>query len=158
MPYRLHLNVTLACLAAPLLALADITASAADIELVLVGPKHGDVHGDVHAALMPITEQQWDATPVQTLRAAEHLRFRDVPPGDYAVQLFVDANGNGILDRSPRGLPREAVGFSNNPSLLMGAPDIQAGRFQHTGEALTLTIRLRQSSRGGGRDRSETTR
>lgn len=148
MPYRSLRNVTLACLAAPALVWAD------DIELVLVG----EAAGEVHAALMPITLRQWEAPPLQTLRSTGPLRFRGVPPGDYAVQLFVDSNGNGNLDRSPRGVPREPVGFSNNPSLLKGAPDIEAARFRHSGQALTLTIRLRQSQRSGGQARGEATR
>ncbi|WP_131113849.1 DUF2141 domain-containing protein [Lichenihabitans psoromatis] len=40
------------------------------------------------------------------------VRFANVPPGVYAVAAFQDLNGDGTLDRSPRGLPREPYGFS----------------------------------------------
>ena len=40
--------------------------------------------------------------------------FAAVDPGVYAVAAFQDLNGNGALDRSPRGLPLEPYGFSNN--------------------------------------------
>lgn len=159
MPYRQRLNVTLArlLLPLPLLALAGQGAQAADIHLLLVGAKP-ETQGPVHAALMPITERQWQAEPLQTLRAVENLRFSDVAPGRYAVQLFVDLNGNGTLDSSPRGIPREPVGFSNNPSLLKGLPGIQAAAFGHGTQPLELTIRLRQPPRVAGRLPSETTR
>lgn len=140
MPYRLCLNVTLACLTAPLLALGGTLAQAADIRVLLIGPRSGEVH----AALMPVGAQQWQAEPLQTIRANAQLRFTQVPPGDYAVQLFVDSNGNGLLDLSPRGRPREPVGFSNDPSLVNGVPDIQAAAFKHGDQPLELIIRLRQ--------------
>lgn len=140
MPYRLSLNVTLASLAAPLLALTSPTALSSDLQVLLVGPRSGDVY----AALLPVTAQQWQATPQQSVRTDGQLRFTDVPPGDYALLLFVDSNGNGVLDRSPRGRPLEAVGLSNNPSLVNGLPDIQRAAFRHGDQPLELIVRLRQ--------------
>jgi outer membrane protein len=37
----------------------------------------------------------------------------DLPPGDYAVMVFHDENGNGELDKNFIGIPREPLGFSN---------------------------------------------
>lgn len=72
------------------------------------------------------------------------LRFDDIPPGRYAIQLFVDSNGNGQLDVSPRGIPLEPVGFSGNPGLLKGRPDAQACSFEHGEIDSQIAIQLRQ--------------
>lgn len=45
-------------------------------------------------------------------------------PGVYAVALFHDENGNGHLDTNALGIPTEGYGFSNNPTLYFGPPDI----------------------------------
>jgi uncharacterized protein (DUF2141 family) len=39
--------------------------------------------------------------------------FPDVEPGIYAIAVFQDLNGNGILDKTQNGLPLEPYGFSN---------------------------------------------
>lgn len=46
----------------------------------------------------------------------------DLPPGEYAVSVFLDENNNGKLDTNVIGIPRERFGFSNNPRILTGAP------------------------------------
>jgi uncharacterized protein (DUF2141 family) len=50
-----------------------------------------------------------------------HLVFFKVPPGDYALLVFHDENGNSRMD-TMLGIPREGVGFSRNPRLRFGAP------------------------------------
>ena len=48
-----------------------------------------------------------------------------LPPGDYIVRIFQDLNKNETLDLSPNGIPLEPVGFSNNPSLAFGSPEVE---------------------------------
>ncbi|HHX33695.1 MAG TPA: DUF2141 domain-containing protein, partial [Gammaproteobacteria bacterium] len=76
------------------------------------------------------------------------LVFTDIPAGRYAIQLFADLNDNGQLDSSPRGIPLEPVGFSNNPSLLRGKPSVAQCVFHHSGGATPLQIRLISSKLG----------
>jgi outer membrane protein len=45
---------------------------------------------------------------------AQPATIPDLPPGDYAVVVYRDANGNGRLDKNFIGIPREYLGFSNN--------------------------------------------
>lgn len=52
---------------------------------------------------------------------ARPLLFTGLPPGDYAVALFHDENGNGRFD-TMLGIPREGFGFSRNPVVRFGAP------------------------------------
>lgn len=39
--------------------------------------------------------------------------LNDVPPGDYALFVFLDENDNGRIDKNFIGIPREPIGFSN---------------------------------------------
>ena len=49
-------------------------------------------------------------------------------PGDYAIALIHDENGNGKLDTFV-GIPREGVGFSRNPAIRFGAPSFRSAQF-----------------------------
>jgi uncharacterized protein (DUF2141 family) len=46
----------------------------------------------------------------------------EVEPGDYAVAVFHDVNGNGKLDTRLFGIPKEPYGFSNNFRPRFAAP------------------------------------
>ncbi|TWB41131.1 DUF2141 domain-containing protein [Nitrospirillum pindoramense] len=48
--------------------------------------------------------------------------------GHYAVALFHDENDNGHFDTTMLGIPAEGYGFSNNPTLYLGPPDLSKVR------------------------------
>lgn len=82
-------------------------------------------NGVIHVALYGQSSTDWETKPLQTLQTTKgSIVFTDLPLGQYAVQLFQDINANGRLDNSRNGIPKEPVGFSNNPSLLRGKPSI----------------------------------
>lgn len=54
----------------------------------------------------------------------------DLQPGEYAVSLIHDANGNHKLDTNLLGLPTEGVGFSRNPVLAFSKPSYASTRFE----------------------------
>ena len=63
------------------------------------------------------------------------LCFAFAQPGFYAVALFHDENGNGHFDTTLLGLPAEGFGFSNNPALYLGPPNLSQVRIAtHLGE------------------------
>lgn len=70
----------------------------------------------------------------------EQLKF-DLPPGRYAVAVYLDQNKNKELDRNFFGLPTEPYGFSNNPKGLMGPPSFAQTSFELSAD-MKLTIRL----------------
>ena len=74
------------------------------------------------------------------------LVFRDVAPGDYALTVLHDENQNFRADMM-LGIPREGVGFSRNPALMMGPPKFDAVRFRvaasNAGERIEQVIRLK---------------
>lgn len=74
-------------------------------------------------------EQDPDAVKL-TAPAALQIKIilHDLAPGEYAVALFHDENGNGRLDRwGP--LPTEGFGFSRNPRLGFGPPSFRQASF-----------------------------
>ena len=49
--------------------------------------------------------------------------FPNLAPGDYAIELFHDENGNGKLDTGFMGIPSEGFGASNDAPEKFGPPD-----------------------------------
>ncbi len=70
------------------------------------------------------------------------IHIADLPPGDYAVALIHDENGNGKLD-TMLGIPREGIGFSRNPRLAFGPPSFESARFTLSGGPATQSIRMK---------------
>lgn len=151
MPQHVNRNVTRAWLVAGLVTTGMAAAQAADIRLQVENVDQGVLHAELHAA----DATHWDAPLQQMSGSRETLVFQDVPPGRYAVQLFVDMNANGQLDLTPRGLPAEPVGFSSNPRLFKGKPEPQCCAFEHSEVDSLVPIELRQ--RGAARRSADET-
>lgn len=73
---------------------------------------------------------------------ASGVRFTDLAPGDYALAVIHDENGNGRLDKM-MGIPREGVGFSRNPRLVMGPPSFSNARFHVASGVDSETVRIK---------------
>jgi uncharacterized protein (DUF2141 family) len=67
--------------------------------------------------------------------------FPNVAPGDYAVELFHDENGNGKLDTGFMGIPSEGFGASNDAPEKFGPPKYADAKFTVSGDQ-TLTIHM----------------
>lgn len=65
-----------------------------------------------------------------------------LPPGQYAVSLFYDENGNGKLDSNFIGIPREPVALSNNARPKFGPPKYRDAVFSLGAEGLTQRIAI----------------
>jgi uncharacterized protein (DUF2141 family) len=83
--------------------------------------------------------QRW-SLPVQG--SATQVSVPDLAPGEYAVAVFHDENGNQVLDRNWLGIPKEGVGFSNNPPISGGPPEFAAARFRVGPEATHIGIQI----------------
>jgi uncharacterized protein (DUF2141 family) len=66
-----------------------------------------------------------------------------LPPGRYAVQAFLDENGNGDVDRGLFGIPKEGVGFSNDAKIRLGPPKFAEAAFTYGGNAQAIRFSLR---------------
>lgn len=69
------------------------------------------------------------------------LAFGDVPPGDYALLVLHDENGNAKVD-TMLGIPREGIGFSRNPRLTFGPPSFEAVRIHVPAGASETDVKL----------------
>jgi uncharacterized protein (DUF2141 family) len=74
---------------------------------------------------------------------AKEVKFtvQDMPPGDYAIAIYHDANTDGQCNSNFLGVPTECYGFSNNVKPFLSAPSFSATKFSLTTDRL-LTIRL----------------
>ncbi len=52
----------------------------------------------------------------------------EIPPGTYAIGVYIDENENGKLDTNFFGIPKEQYGFSNNTKAF-GIPKFEAAAF-----------------------------
>ena len=62
------------------------------------------------------------AISIPVKNSAAEITIKDLPAGDYAISLFHDEDGDGVLKKNSLGLPIDSYGFSNNPTLYFGPP------------------------------------
>ena len=65
-----------------------------------------------------------------------------VEPGEYAVAVYHDENGNGKMDTRIFGIPKEPYGFSNNFKPLISAPKFSDCRFSVGNAGKVISIKL----------------
>ncbi len=83
------------------------------------------LHREAGAEQFPDAE---GAVAAQWMKAAPgvlRFLFPDLPAGRYAVAVFHDENGNGVLDTNFFGVPIEGYGFSRSAKGLFGPPDFE---------------------------------
>lgn len=73
--------------------------------------------------------------------AIASVRFQSLPPGDYAVMVYHDANGNDKLDLRFGMFPIEGWGLSNNPKV-MGPPSFKASKLSVDDQNKSIMIDL----------------
>jgi uncharacterized protein (DUF2141 family) len=143
MPQRFLQTVTWPCLLALLFVSSQTVAGD-----ILVRVEGKQANAPVHLALLSADQPDWNGSILRQIQSEDgELRLRDLPPGRYAVQLFQDLDGDGTLALSPRGIPREPVGFSTNPSLFKGKPTPAQCLFEHGSGNTLVTVKLRSKKR-----------
>lgn len=132
-------------IAAALMAGATIFAPAAHAgELAVQVQGVRDARGAIMAQLLRADPASGTAKPIAaTMRPAQpgavELVFPGLQPGDYAVMLFHDENGNGQLDSNAFGVPAEGFAFSNGAVAKFGPPKFGEMKVAVTA-ARTVTI------------------
>lgn len=139
-------STSLLLVAGVLAAFASVPAFAAELTIHLHGIRAQT--GLVKVALVD-SQEAWDgkAAPVQGEGAPPHgedasFTFKDLKPGNYAVLITHDENGNGKLDTNVMGMPLEGYGFSNNPQV-MRKPAWDEARFTVTDSDVAIDVELR---------------
>ena len=67
--------------------------------------------------------------------------FDDVKPGEYAIIVLHDENGNNRMDYRENGMPLEAFGASNNV-MNYGPPQYEDAKFIVAEDDLDMNIRF----------------
>jgi len=68
-------------------------------------------------------------------------------PGEYAVVVVYDKNGNGKLDTGIFRIPKEKIGYSNNANGKLGPAKWNDTRFMVTGSDVIIDIQLANARR-----------
>ena len=111
----------------PLLsAVASVAAAEVNVELEGLASLSGSVYVSVYDS--PDTWLGEDTLLTQEVDIEASMDGElvkvslDLPPGDYALSIFFDANDNDELDTNWIGLPKEPVALSNNARPKFGPP------------------------------------
>ncbi|MXZ34601.1 MAG: DUF2141 domain-containing protein, partial [Acidobacteria bacterium] len=81
---------------------------------------------------------------VKSLGESVQFTFKDVAPGDYAVQVLQDFDGDGFMTYNWLGLPKEPWGISNNPPIRFGPPKWERSKFSDSVNSELGKVRLRE--------------
>ena len=133
---------------AALLVLAPLMTGAADTDGVLhvdftnLRTAKGVVHLDVCTQAQFLKECPISADAPSKVGGVR-LTVRGLPAGKYAIQAFLDENGNKKVDRGLFGMPKEGVGFSNDAKITFGPPSWKDAAFTTNGGEQTIHIKMR---------------
>lgn len=116
---------------------------ALDIEIRATVTDTGQVAAGVFAR-----DEDFPYPPTQTLQAHPdartlHLQFKGLVPGDYAVAVYQDRNGDGKLDATLGRIPTEPWGISNDPRPTDRPVQWDESKFAVPPEGTSIVILLR---------------
>lgn len=66
-----------------------------------------------------------------------------LPPGEYAMTVFHDTNGNGELDTNFIGMPKEPIAMSNNAKAKFGPPKYEDAVFDVVLEPVIQRVKIK---------------
>jgi uncharacterized protein (DUF2141 family) len=126
----------------PVFALA---AHAADLTIDLVGIR--EVKGHAYVAVFS-PQDAWLTRGGRGMRVAVEkpalrITVRDLPPGDYAVSVFQDLDGDGRMGTNVIGMPIEPWGMSNDAVGKFGPPTFEQCKVYVPAEGKAIAITLR---------------
>jgi uncharacterized protein (DUF2141 family) len=118
-------------------------AAAESLEVAVTGVRSGQ--GTLRADLYAPGRKHVAKQTATAVRGVLRLTFEGLAPGDYAVMLYHDENGNGRLDRGgPLGMPTEGYAFSRDAPVRMGPPGFDSMKVAvPAGSAAATTMRMR---------------
>ncbi len=71
------------------------------------------------------------------------LKVPNITPGTYAIQVFDDDTGGGVIHRGLFGIPREGIGFSNDARLHLRGPKFDEAAVAATEGTTRIGLHLR---------------
>ncbi len=126
---RLTTQIAAALIGIAATALPFSTIFAAELAVTVKGVRSdkGNIMAQLFKADAALGKAVQAAGTVQPARLGTlELVFSNLAPGDYAVMLFHDENGNTKMDSNIVGIPTEGYGFSNDAKGSFGPPKFSA--------------------------------
>ncbi len=104
-----------------------------------IKPTQGELYYQLFSCAKGTTDLWSDLTPllnakVTVIGEQQFVNLAATVNQHYCVRVYQDTNANGQIDFGTGGIPREAVGFSDNPNLLLGYPTPSDTVFYHDGK------------------------
>jgi len=104
------------------------------------------LEGTVHIALFRPGKDFPEGKPLEGRRmevASKSVQMMfSVEPGNYAIAVYHDENGNGKMDKRMFGIPKEPYGFSNNFKPVMSVPKFSDCQFTVGASGKIISIKL----------------
>lgn len=79
--------------------------------------------------------------PISNLSSRKIIE--NLPPGEYAISVFHDEDGDGQMKKNSLGIPLDRFGFSNNPTLYFGPPSFAKCAISVKNTTQKIEIKLR---------------
>lgn len=116
------------------------------IEVTEIGKENGEVHVALYNSSPAFMKtDRVFRSKIIPVRSQDSLSFTlaQVPPGKYALAVFLDRNDNNKLDMNLFGIPKEKYGFSGDKRPLFRAPNFDEAAFEVSEKNRAVTIKLR---------------
>ena len=116
-------------------------------DLVVILEEVRSAKGEVRFALFDRADQfprgeNLASKDVPAVHPSVTVRFRDLKPGDYAVAVHHDENGDGKMNTNFIGYPYEGFGFSNNARVIFLPPTFETAAFEIESEDKTVRLKV----------------
>jgi uncharacterized protein (DUF2141 family) len=118
-------------------------AFALDTEVRAMISPSGDISAGVFTAEDQFPRPSVDRLSVTPSAKTLRLTFPGLEPGEYAIGVYQDVNGNGRLDATVARHPTEPWGISNNPRPKDRPPTWDEAKFTLPPEGAKIVIELR---------------
>jgi uncharacterized protein (DUF2141 family) len=130
--------------AAPLCVSTLTAAIAADLTVTVSGIRNGSgsVSAGIYNSASSFTKAA-EAFVLVRIKAREGsvgFTVHDLTPGQYAVAVYHDENGNGGLDIDPTGVPTEGYGVSNGARNSQAPPEFAKAALELRDQNKSVTI------------------
>ena len=138
-----HRFAALLALLAPLAAAAAPGSATIDLEVAGIPAAEGRLMVALYANAERFRRDASESRMLEARAGTMRLRFDGLAPGEYAIAVFHDRNGNGRLDTNLMGIPTEPAAFSGSGATF-GAPSWPQASFRVANEGARVLVRLPQ--------------
>lgn len=127
------------------LVLMVSNASAAELTIDIKGilSDKGDIHVALYDSAATWMKKQVNGHKIAAKKDSVTLTIKDLPPGEYAISMYHDENGNGKMDSNVIGIPIEPYAFSNDAMGSFGPPKFEQAKFKLEGDKKSIVINFK---------------